>query len=132
MAKPNAHVKNTFFIGREIFHNQSAKSGGLDLIALRAARTFESDRETWEKVAQKLTFGEMPPPGVPRPPAQTITDITGWLKSEFDRQDRLVRPEAGQVSARRLNRAEYNNTIRDLLGVDIRPADNFPADTAAF
>jgi hypothetical protein len=36
------------------------------------------------------------------------------------------------VSARRLNRAEYNNTIRDLLGIDIRPADNFPADVAAF
>jgi len=113
-------------------HNASAKSGGLDLTALRAAKTFESDRETWEKVARKLTFGEMPPPGVPRPPAQIITDITAWLKSEFDRQDQMVRPEAGQVSARRLNRAEYNNTIRDLLGVDIRPADNFPADTAAF
>jgi hypothetical protein len=113
-------------------HNASAKSGGLDLTALRTAKTFESDRETWEKVAQKLTFGEMPPAAVPRPPAQTIADITDWLKSEFDRQDRLVRPEAGQVSARRLNRAEYNNTVRDLLGVDIRPADNFPADTAAF
>ena len=113
-------------------HNASAKSGGLDLTALRAAKTFESDRETWEKVGRKLTFGEMPPPGVPRPPAQIITDITAWLKSEFDRQDQMVRPEAGQVSARRLNRAEYNNTIRDLLGVDIRPADNFPADTAAF
>ena len=113
-------------------HNASAKSGGLDLTALRAAKTFESDRETWENVAQKLTFGEMPPPGVARPPAQTVADITAWLKSEFDRQDRQVRPEAGQVSARRLNRAEYNNTIRDLLGVDLRPADNFSADTAAF
>ena len=38
----------------------------------------------------------------------------------------LIKPEAGRVTARRLNRAEYNNTIRDLLGVDIRPADNFP------
>jgi len=54
------------------------------------------------------------------------------MESEFARQDRAVRPQAGRVNARRLNRAEYNNTIRDLLGIDIRPADNFPADTAAY
>src|SRR5262249_60028600 len=49
-----------------------------------------------------------------------------------DRQDRAVPVDAGRVTVRRLNRAEYNNTIRDLLGVDICPADNFPADTAAY
>jgi len=113
-------------------HNASAKAGGLDLTALADAATFEKDRDTWEKIVQKLSFGEMPPPGVAHPPTEKIAEITRWLKSEFNRQDRLVRPEAGSVSARRLNRAEYNNTIRDLLGVDIRPADNFPADTAAF
>src|SRR5213078_119487 len=51
---------------------------------------------------------------------------------EFARQDRAVPPDAGRVTAHRLNRAEYNNTLRDLLGIDIRPADNFPPDTAAF
>src|SRR5579862_9682650 len=63
-------------------HNAASKAGGLDLTALNAANTFEADRETWGKVAKKLTFGEMPPPGVPRPPMQAITDITRWLKSE--------------------------------------------------
>src|SRR5207249_7394448 len=70
--------------------------------------------------------------GSPQPPAAVTTAVTGWLQSEFTRQDRLVQPDAGRVSARRLNRAEYNNTIRDLLGIDIRPADSFPADTAAY
>ncbi len=74
----------------------------------------------------------MPPPGLPQPPPAAVTSVTGWLRSEFTRQDSLIQPDAGRVSARRLNRAEYNNTIRDLLGVDIRPADNFPADTAAY
>jgi len=74
----------------------------------------------------------MPPPGLPRSPAQIIADVTGWLKYEFDRQDRRVRPELEQVSARRLNRAEYNNTFRDLLGIDILPGDNFSVDTAVF
>ena len=98
----------------------------------RSAKTFDDDREIWEKVVEKLKPGQMPPPGVPPPPAEIATAVTRWLESEFARQDRLVKPDAGRVTARRLNRAEYNNTIRDLLGVDIRPADNFPGGQAAF
>ena len=69
---------------------------------------------------------------MPKPSAESVKAVTRWIESEFARQDRLIRPEAGRVSARRLNRAEYNNTIRDLLGIDIRPADAFPADTPAY
>jgi hypothetical protein len=112
-------------------HNAALKSGDVDLGSLSSS-TFESERPTWEKVVEKLSVGQMPPPDSPRPPAETTKAVVAWLESEFARQDRLVRPAAGRVSARRLNRAEYNNTIRDLLGVDVRPADNFPADTAAF
>src|SRR5215472_18009168 len=96
-------------------HGASVKSGDLDLTALHTAKTFEENRETWEKVVEKLTLRQMPPPGVPRPSAETIAGVTVWLESEFARQDRLIKPEAGRVSARRLNRAEYNNTVRDLL-----------------
>ncbi len=113
-------------------HNSKVKSGDVDLGALRSAKTFDEDREIWEKVVEKMKTGQMPPPGTPKPPASMTAEITRWLESEFARQDRAVQPEAGRVTAHRLNRAEYNNTLRDLLGVDIRPADNFPADTAAF
>src|SRR5947209_991243 len=113
-------------------HNPSVKSGDLDLKALLASNTFVENRETWEKVVEKLSTKQMPPRGAPQPPPEITSAITGWLKSEFDRQDRAIQPEAGRVSARRLNRAEYNNTIRDLLGIDIRPADAFPADTEAY
>ena len=113
-------------------HNASVKSGDLDLTALKTTKTFNEDRETWEKVVEKLKLGQMPPTGVPHPQNETTAAITAWLESEFARQDALLKPQAGRVTARRLNRAEYNNTIRDLLGIDIRPADNFPADVAAF
>src|ERR1043166_7019709 len=113
-------------------HNATVKSGNVDLKSLQSARTFEEDRESWERVVEKLKTGQMPPPGAARPPEATVASVTRWLESEFVRQDRLVKPEAGRVTARRLNRAEYNNTVRDLLGIDIRPADKFPADTAAF
>jgi hypothetical protein len=114
-------------------HNASVKSGDVDLKTLSGnGKTFEHDRLIWEKVLEKLKLKQMPPPGLPQPPAALSTAAMAWLEGEFARQDKLIKPDAGRVSARRLNRAEYNNTIRDLLGVDIRPADSFPADTAAF
>ena len=113
-------------------HNSKIKSGDVDLQTLRSASTFEHDRVIWEKVLEKLKLGQMPPAGTPHPPKETTAAITKWLESEFERQDAKVKPEAGRVTARRLNRAEYNNTLRDLFGIDLRPADSFPADTAAY
>jgi len=113
-------------------HNPKLTSGELNLGALQSAKTFDENRDVWERVVSKLKSGEMPPPGVPRPPAAESGAIIQWLEAEFVRQDYAVKPDAGRVTARRLNRAEYNNTVRDLLGVDLHPADNFPADTAAY
>ncbi len=117
-------------------HSAAIRSGDMNLEAAVAPKTasgtFSADRETWERVLAKLKAGEMPPPGIPRPPAADFDAVIHWLESEFARQDLAIKPEAGAVPARRLNRAEYNNTVRDLLGVDLRPADNFPQDNAAF
>ncbi len=113
-------------------HNDKVKAGDLDLKSAETASTFSENREIRERVLEKLKTRQMPPPAAPQPLSATVTAVSGWLEAEFARQDSLIRPEAGRVTARRLNRAEYNNTVRDLLGVDIRPADNFPADTAAY
>ena len=58
--------------------------------------------------------------------------VTAWIEREFQRADAALPPEPGRVTARRLNRAEYNNTVRDLLGVDLRPADDFPQDDSGY
>jgi len=113
-------------------HNEKAASGGVNFAAYSNSKTFSENREVWERVLAKLKAGEMPPPGIPKPPAADVNAVTGWLDAEFERQDRDLKPDTGHVAARRLNRAEYNNTVRDLLGLDIHPADNFPADQAAF
>ena len=117
-----------------VCHNQQKASGDLDLRALQleGRTTFDENREAWERVASKLKTGEMPPEDRQRPPIETVVAVTNWLAAEFARQDRAVVPFAGRVTARRLNRTEYNNTIRDLLGVDVRAAADFPADQAAF
>jgi hypothetical protein len=122
-------------------HNSTVTSGDLNLSDLNLAalgaangdtKTFDQNRDIWERVVAKLKTGQMPPPGVPRPPEPDVLAVTRWLDAEFARQDRAVKPEAGRVTARRLNRAEYSNTLRDLLGIDIQPAANFPADESAF
>ena len=58
--------------------------------------------------------------------------VAAWLERELARIDRLTPPDPGRVTARRLNREEYNNTIRDLLGVELRPADDFPQDDTGY
>ena len=91
-------------------HNATVTSGDLNLEALRSAKTFDEKREVWERVASKLKTGQMPPPGIPRPPQADVLAVTRWLEAEFARQDRSMFPKPGRITARRLNRAEYNNT----------------------
>ncbi len=113
-------------------HNASVSSGDVNLAVYDSARGFDDGREVWEKALTKLKTGEMPPPSMPKPPAAEVAELTKFLEAEFARQDRTAKPDPGRVTARRLNKTEYNNTVRDLLGVDIRPADSFPNDEAAF
>lgn len=113
-------------------HNSELKSGGLNLETYQETGAVVKDRDTWERVLQKIGSGEMPPKGMPRPNANEIETVTGWIKTQFDRADKLVKSDPGRVTARRLNRAEYNNTVRDLLRIDFRPADDFPQDDSGY
>src|SRR5438128_5404445 len=113
-------------------HNADLRSGGLNLDAFKAASSINENRERWEKVLHKLRTGEMPPKGMPRPDKTEVEKVCRFVESEFARADRLIAPDPGRVTARRLNRNEYNNTVRDLLGVDLRPADDFPQDDSGY
>ena len=113
-------------------HGGSAASGGLDLAALASEGLTPGTSETWERVRQKLAGGEMPPRGSPRPPAGGVRETVDWIRAGIDRIDADVAPDPGRVTARRLNRAEYNNSVRDLLGLDLRPADRFPPDDSGY
>src|SRR5712692_9365875 len=84
----------------------------------------------WEKVLDKVSSGRMPPPGSPAPPKPDVTAVTAWIEKSLGRSPHTSEP--ARVTSRRLNRAEYNNTVRDLLGVWLRPADEFPLDDAGY
>ena len=73
----------------------------------------------------------MPPDGKTQPTQAERDRITGWIDRELFKID-PAHPDPGRVTIHRLNRAEYNNTIRDLTGVDFRPADDFPPDDSGY
>jgi Protein of unknown function (DUF1592)/Protein of unknown function (DUF1588)/Protein of unknown function (DUF1587)/Protein of unknown function (DUF1585)/Protein of unknown function (DUF1595)/Cytochrome C oxidase, cbb3-type, subunit III len=106
-------------------HNEKMQAGGLNL---KGAADVAKSRDQWEHVVDKLKRGEMPPKGMPRPAQEDIASVTKWLEDEFAREDAALAPDPGRVTARRLNRYEYNATVRDLLTVDFHPADDFPTD----
>jgi hypothetical protein len=113
-------------------HNAKLQSGGLNLQTYTTAKAVDNHRAHWELLAEKLQSGQMPPAGMPRPDAAASRAVTDWVADEFDRIDRSSRPDPGHVTARRLNRTEYNHTVHDLLGVDFEPAADFPPDDSGY
>jgi hypothetical protein len=89
------------------------------------------DRKVWEKVLRNVRSREMPPPGRPRMAEQEVQLLAGWIEAKLAQVD-CSRIDLGRVTIRRLNRAEYNRTIRDLVGVQFQPADDFPADDVGY
>jgi hypothetical protein len=109
-------------------HNDSLASGGVNLDPFTSAGTITGQRPAWEKIAQKIQAGEMPPNGFPRPPQAQIDGLLKYLRGEFQKADQNIKPDPGRVTARRLNRSEYSNSVRDLLAVDFRATQDFPSD----
>ncbi len=103
-------------------HSGAAAAGGLKMAP------GPQDRETWEKMIDKVRGGEMPPPGVRKPPAAEAAAFIASVEKYYAQQDRRTPPDPGRLTAHRLNRYEYNRTVQDLLGVKLRAADEFPVD----
>ncbi len=113
-------------------HDADIQKADINLAALLDGHSLEKERETWEKVYAKLRHGEMPPKDEPRPNPEQARAVTARLMAEFKRQDDAAPVHVGRVAPRRLNRTEYNNTVRDLLGVNFQPADDFPPDDSGY
>src|SRR5438105_2180686 len=79
-----------------------------------------------------IRTGDMPPPERHRPPAGDVAAALSALDSVLAKLDCSGPRNVGRVTVRRLNRSEYNNTVRDLLGVDFQPAADFPNDDVGY
>ncbi len=90
------------------------------------------DRKTWERSFEMISQGNMPPADSPQPTDDEKAKLLDYLEGALFHIDCTKVSDPGRVTIRRLNRTEYNNTIRDLLGVALRPADDFPSDDVGY
>ena len=111
-------------------HNDRVKTGGLSLENADLSRVGEKPA-LWEKVVRKLRAGLMPPPGVRRPDLESYERLTVWMENELNR-NALGKVNPGAMGAvHRLNRMEYARAVKDLLDVEINPADLLPTDDSS-
>ena len=112
-------------------HREDRAKGGVNLRKYPDLASIRSDLKTWERVIDNLETEEMPPKGEATPTAEVRQSLVRTLQALVSKVDCTI-PNPGRVTLRRLNRIEYSNTVRDLLGVDIRPADDFPLDDVGY
>jgi hypothetical protein len=104
------------------------KRGGIRLDRFQDERALVNGRAIIEKVVDVLHDRTMPPKKRPQPKSDEIEPVLSWLDAYLARADRQTSAGHSRTVIRRLNRAEYNNTVRDLLGVNFQPAEDFPSD----
>jgi hypothetical protein len=110
-------------------HNSADFTAGIAFDALSPGDV-PNEAETFEHVVRKLRGGLMPPPGNDPPEAARVESFVGWLEDYLD-ESAAQRPKSGRVGLQRLNRREYANAVRDLVGVEIDPAAFLPQDDAS-
>ncbi len=120
------------FITRYCFgcHSGATPAAQFDLKAYSTMDAVVRDSSRWSLVLEKLAAKQMPPAPVPQPPEESRQQVIDWIKAMRSSEAQKNAGDPGLVLVRRLSNAEYNYTIRDLTGVDIRPTREFPVDPA--
>ena len=111
-------------------HNDKTKTANMSVQVLRAG-DIGAHTATWEKILRRVSLGEMPPRGRPRPSKEQIADFTHWLEASLDKMGE-ENPNPGRATLRRLNRAEYANAVRDLLDLQIDVSADLPFDDSGY
>jgi hypothetical protein len=112
-------------------HAGEKAKGGLAFDKIETEADVRKYRQLAERVRAVLDAGTMPPED-PQPDDKDRTAVLNWLEQRVLKVDCSAGIDPGRVTVRRLNRAEYNNTIRDLLLVDFQPANDFPSDDVGY
>lgn len=113
-------------------HVGDTPAGGIAFETYTSRDSLHEHLGAWKKVIEQLDFESMPPADEQQPDKAARREIVEWLKTIGTAPDEGGPVDPGRVTIRRLNRAEYNNTIRDLVGVDIEPAADFPTDDVGY
>jgi Protein of unknown function (DUF1592)/Protein of unknown function (DUF1588)/Protein of unknown function (DUF1587)/Protein of unknown function (DUF1585)/Protein of unknown function (DUF1595)/Planctomycete cytochrome C len=113
-------------------HNQEESEAGIVLDRFANQEAAVKDGRTWLRVRDALQGRIMPPSDMPQPSLDELDGIIAWIENDFLAANCAKQVSSAPVVIRRLNRQEYNNTIRDLLGLDLHLADGFPPDDIGF
>jgi hypothetical protein len=113
-----------------VCHSGPKPAAGFDLQRYTTIESVVEDFDRWSLALRKLSAMEMPPQPMKQPPQALRRQVIDWIEALRKVEARKRAGDPGPVSARRLSNAEYNYTIRDLTGVDLRPAREFPVDPA--
>ena len=113
-------------------HGTEKQKAEVNLAIVGGTAEVHKSRKTWETLIENVEIGLMPPDGE-MPTEEEISEIIAWVNSALEAgvgDCNIIQP--GRVTMRRLNRAEYDNTVRDLLGFDANPSRNFPRDDVGY
>ncbi len=109
-------------------HGKTNPQAGIDLSGTESIEALQKNQKIWQSALRQLKDRAMPPAGLPQPTLAEHERLSLWLGDVLSRTTDGPK-DPGRVLLHRLNRDEYNNTVRDLFGVSIRPADKFPSDS---
>jgi hypothetical protein len=112
-------------------HGDGMDKGHVAFDAAPSDQALMADRTLWFNVLKNLQTRSMPPENKDRPTDRQIARLKSWIKSDVFQID-PQNPDPGRVTVRRLNRAEYRNTVRDLMGVDYDTKEEFPPDDSGY
>jgi mono/diheme cytochrome c family protein len=138
-SKPTAPLQKDFDAAVQPFlktycascHGGEKPKGDLNLTGYKDIETVAKDWRRWEAVLEQIDTGRMPPAKAKeQPSAEMRGAIAAWIRAVRKHEAQRTAGDPGPVPARRLSNAEYDNTIRDLIRADIRPAKEFPVDPA--
>lgn len=112
-------------------HGKNPRDNDLDLTSFNTIRAILAKPKVLADVAERLDAGDMPPREAPQPSKAEREQLLGWIRTALDAEAASRAGDPGPVTLRRLSNAEYDNVVRDLTGVDMRPtrALEFPADS---
>ena len=113
-------------------HDATVSMAGIRLDEFNPNNPVVDRQITWQTVLHEITVGRMPPQTESQPTPAEIKKILYWITSQLSLHPVSTPLNPGRVTARRLNRAEYKNTIRDLLGIEFELADEFPVDDSGY
>ena len=112
-------------------HSGDKPKANLRLDKLEPDFSDAASRKHWAAVVDRLQSGDMPPENRPQPTETEVKSLTDWLDARVTAAEAAVRTAQGRVVLRRLNRVEYENTVCDLLGIEVKLKEQLPEDSSA-